>query len=111
MNFAVIRTAGKQFLVKEGDTVDITGDGKVVETLLLSQDGKLAIGTPLVEKASVKTEVVKTGLGTKIRVAKFKAKARYRRVIGFRPKVTTLKVVSLTPKARVTKKAAPKTSK
>ncbi|MBI4099701.1 50S ribosomal protein L21 [Candidatus Microgenomates bacterium] len=95
MNFAIIRTAGKQFLVKEGDTIEITGDGKDIDVLLLSQDDKVKVGTPLVEKVTVKTEVVKNFSGEKIRVAKFKAKSRYRKVTGFRAKLTTLKITKI----------------
>lgn len=92
MNFAVIRSGGKQFLVKPGDI--ITTQGEVTDVLLTASDEKVDIGTPTLP-VKVKTEVVRDGRGPKIRVAKFKAKSRYRRVLGFRPKKIQLKILSI----------------
>lgn len=76
-------------LGKTGDKLEIK------EVLLREASGKITLGTPLVDGARVATEVVSAGKGEKIRVAKFKAKSRYRKVMGFRPLITTLKVISL----------------
>lgn len=95
MNLAVIQTAGKQYLVKEGDTLTLTGDGKDASVLLLIEESKVKVGAPTVDGSSVKLEVVKEMKGPKIRVAKFKAKARYRRVTGFRSKLTLVKVAKI----------------
>lgn len=99
MNFAVIRIAGKQYLVNEGDTLKITlgttESGKPLplkEVLLLSDESGLQIGTPLVSGAVVQAKVLGNNLGPKIRVAKFKAKSRYRRVTGFRAHETTVQI-------------------
>ncbi len=93
MNFAVISAGGKQYLVKVGDIIKVQGE--VSGVLLASIDDKIKIGTPLVDGVVVKTEVLKEGKGPKIRVAKFKAKSRYRRVMGFRPKEIQLKILSI----------------
>lgn len=103
MDFAVVRLFGKQHLVTEGDLLAVnakidTKDFLINEVLLLNVGEDLKIGTPLVEKATVKAEVVKTGKGKKIDVIKFKAKSRYRRKIGFRPLETTLKILSISDK-------------
>lgn len=97
MDFAVAKITGKQYLVTPGQEIVVSGalgkkDESLVfsEVLLLSRDGKLSVGTPLVEGAKVTARVVGSGKGEKIRVAKFKAKSRYRRVMGFRPLLTTL---------------------
>lgn len=100
MDFAVVRLFGKQHLVKEGDLLVVnakidTKDFLINEVLLLNIGEDLKIGAPLVEKAVVKTEVVKTGKGKKIDIIKFKAKSRYRRKMGFRPLETTLKILSI----------------
>lgn len=102
MDFAVVKIAGKQHLVSVGDQIEVNADlGKIGdkvsldEVLLLSQNDKVAIGTPLVGKTKVAAEVVFSGKGEKIRVAKFKAKARYRKVMGFRPLLTTLKILNV----------------
>lgn len=99
---AVIKSGGKQYIVKSGDviTVDkIDGDvGTKVELVKLaniSTDGSaVELGTPQM-KSSVSAEIVESGKGTKIRVAKFKAKVRYRRVTGFRPMLSKLKILSV----------------
>ena len=95
MDFAVIRLAGKQHVVSVGSIIEITGDPTKIEVLLLSQNDIVSVGTPVLENVKVGTEVVFTGKGEKIRVAKFKAKARYRKVMGFRPLITRVKILSI----------------
>ena len=102
MDFAVVKVAGKQHLVAVGDVISVEADlGKMGQTLtfpevlLLTIGDKISVGTPLVDKATVKAEVVFSGKGEKIRVSKFKAKARYRKTIGFRPNLTKLKITEI----------------
>ena len=54
--------------------------GDVVEfpVMLLGGDG-VEVGTPLVQGASVKAEVIEHGRGDKIHVYKYKAKINYRK--------------------------------
>jgi hypothetical protein len=66
------------------------------------------LGTPLLLGKSVTAEIETTGKGEKIRVAKFKAKSRYRKVMGFRPLITTLRILSL---GEAVTKSAPKVEK
>jgi large subunit ribosomal protein L21 len=89
--YVVIQLGAKQFLVKEGDKIVAEkieikdGDTLSVKEVLLSYDGtSTKIGDPYLEGAVV--ELVSDGVekGEKIRVAKFKAKSRYRRVTGHR---------------------------
>ena len=89
--YVVIQLGAKQFLVKEGDKIIAEkielkdGENLTVKEVLLSYDGtKTAIGDPYLANASV--ELTSEGIikGEKIRVAKFKAKSRYRRVMGHR---------------------------
>lgn len=102
VNFAVVKTGGKQYLVKENDIITVDRleakeKEKInLETLMIfSDDGKvLEMGEPNLEK-KVQAEVVSHQKGEKIRVAKFKAKVRYRKVRGFRPYLTTLKIVKI----------------
>ena len=100
--FAVVKTGGKQYLVKEGAeiTVDRMANKEKekvdLETLMtFDEEGKsVDLGTPSLTK-KVQAEVVSHSRGDKIRVARFKAKVRYRKVRGFRPDVTTLKIVKI----------------
>ncbi len=101
---AVIQLGGKQYLVKEGDKlvaektlVPEGGKLKVAEVLLTHNGTDTQIGTPFLEKASVELEHNGDKRGLKIRVAKFKAKSRYRRVQGHRQTEShfTVKSISL----------------
>jgi large subunit ribosomal protein L21 len=98
VNVAVVKAGGKQYIVREGDllTVDkLEAKDKTVELdalAVFSEDGSaVEVGMPVLDK-KIKAEVVAEGKGEKIRVAKFKAKVRYRKVRGFRPQLTTLKI-------------------
>ena len=89
--YAVIQLGSKQYLIKEGDKVvaekiDIKeGETLQVKEVLLGYDGeKTTIGEPYLEKATVDLIMEGTKKGEKIRIAKFKAKSRYRRVTGHR---------------------------
>lgn len=89
--YAIIETGGKQYKVKEGDTLFIEllhqEPGDIVEldqVLAVEQDGQLKVGTPTVEGAKVTLKVVRHGRGKKIIVFKYKAKKNYRRKTGHR---------------------------
>lgn len=102
MKYAVIKTSGKQYKVKEGeeiviDRVEGEKGGKITfdEVFLVVDNKKVKIGTPKVKKAKVVGEIVEQEKGEKIRVAKFRAKSRYRRVKGFRPLLTCVKITKI----------------
>ncbi len=102
MKYAVIQLAGKQLKVAEGEQITVTrlenkeGDELKISDVLMSVDGEtVKIGAPLVDKALVTLKVVGHDKGEKIRVAKYRAKSRYRRVKGFRASETTLEVVKI----------------
>lgn len=92
-DYAVCEILGKQYKLTPNlpIEVDLLKSDKDVEAvvLLLSQGGKVKIGTPILkEKLSLKyLDNVKK---EKIRVAKFHAKANFRKVIGHRSKKTRL---------------------
>ena len=96
---AVIKTGGKQYVVKEGDVLTIEkldaekGGTVSLEVLLMSAaDGsRFELGVPLLDK-KVSAEVVEHGRGKKIEVVKYKAKSRYRRRVGHRQPFTKIKV-------------------
>lgn len=100
--YAVVKTGGKQYLVHDGmeitvDLMDVKKSDKVdLESLLKFDDeGKtFDLGTPLL-KNKISAEVVDNVLGEKIRIARFKAKSRERKVRGFRSKLTKLKIIKV----------------
>lgn len=105
MKYAVIATGGKQYKVAEGDVVEVdslnltSDDAYTFPEVLMVVDGTTkTIGTPMVKEAKVVAKVIGQKKGIKIRVSKFKAKARYRRVTGFRSTLTELKIETISAK-------------
>ena len=118
MEYVVIKTGGKQYKVSIGDQIEVDKlPSEVNKSIYLSDvllwvgDGALKIGKPLLEGARVKVSVLDQKRGDKIRVAKFKAKVRYRKVIGFRPYKTSLKVEAFEIPGTSTKTAKKETPK
>ncbi len=99
--YAIIKLSGKQYRVGVGDEFIVdrldVEEGKKLQcdVLLVKDDDKVLIGTPQLEKNSVELEVASHQKGKKIRVAKFKAKSRYRRVFGHRQHQSVVKVLSI----------------
>lgn len=100
--FAVIKTGGKQYIVKEGDVLTIEklaadkGGTVLFEVKLVAEDdgSKVDIGAPNLDRA-VTGEVVEHGRGKKIDVVKYKAKSRYRRRVGHRQPYTKVKITKI----------------
>ena len=87
--FAVIATGGKQYLVREGDTilVELLGDheegAKIEFDALMTDDGKSSkIGTPFVGKVSATYLGLKKG--KKLTIIRYKAKSNRDRRLGHR---------------------------
>jgi len=102
MKYAVIKTGGKQYKVNEGDELLIEkieakeGDSLTLDqVLLLVDEKKVKVGQPLVKEAKVKVKILAQTKGEKIRVAKFRAKSRYRKVKGHRQRLTKIKIVKI----------------
>lgn len=99
MEYAVVKIGGSQYKVSEGEEFEagkVEGEkGKKLiftDVLLVVDEEKVSIGQPLVNKAKVTAEIIDQYKGKKIRVATYKAKSRYRRVKGFRPYLTKIKI-------------------
>lgn len=100
--FAVIKTGGKQYLVKENDEVYVDNLGKKkdeevkFETLAKGELDKeeIELGKPDL-KSKVKGKVVENLKGDKIRVARFKAKTKQRKVKGFRHQISKVKIIKI----------------
>jgi large subunit ribosomal protein L21 len=102
MDYAVIRTGGKQYRVAPGDIVHIeklTGEAgshvEFTEVLLASDGGNVHVGTPLVTGARVTGEIVRQGKAKKILVFKKKRRKNYRRHHGHRQLQTTVRVTAI----------------
>ena len=98
---AVIKTGGKQYVVKAGDTLKVEKlDGEVggkitFDQVFLTFDDKaekVAVGTPVVEGTTVEATIEEQGRSKKISVIKYKPKTRYRRNVGHRQPFTKVKI-------------------
>jgi large subunit ribosomal protein L21 len=100
--FAVVKTGGKQYVVKENDEIIVDRlDQKEEDMIDLpvlatfdNESGAVELGMPETER-KIKATVLTQLKGDKIRVAKFKAKVRYRKVRGFRAQLTKLKILKI----------------
>lgn len=102
MEFAVIKTGGKQYLVAPGQKIKIEkinageGDNFIFEEVLLASNGQnLQIGAPLVAGAKVEAKVLKQGRARKIIVFKYHNKTRYRKKQGHRQHFTELEITKI----------------
>ena len=99
--YAIIETGGKQVKVEEGSKIYVekldaeVGSEIKIEKVLLIGGESTKVGAPYVKGASVDCKVEKQGLGKKIRVFKYKAKANERKTIGHRQPYTCLVVEAI----------------
>ncbi len=114
MKYAVFASGGKQYKVTEGQTVDLeklavqAGESVNFDNVLLYvSDGAVKIGQPQLDDVTVTAKVVDQVKGDKIRVAKFKAKARYRKVIGHRQHLTRVQIETIAAKGEKKQKSEP----
>ena len=101
MKKAVIATGGKQYLVTEGETIEVEllhADGKNVtfEPLMVIDGDKVSVGAPTVAKAQVTAEVVADEVkADKVVAIRYKAKKRVHKVHGHRQRHTAIKITKI----------------
>lgn len=101
MEFAVIKSGGKQYRVSKGDVIRIekikdvaeVGQKLVFDQVLLVDNGKdTTIGMPVIDGASVTAEVTKIGRADKVNVVKYLQKSRYFKKNGHRQPFVEVKI-------------------
>lgn len=102
MDTAIIKTGGKQYRVKNGDTLRVeklAGEpGAKIEfgeVLLVGEGDGVKIGTPFVDGAKVTGEIVRQGKGPKLIVYKYRRRKNYRRKNGHRQPFTEIKITGV----------------
>ncbi len=97
--YAVIKTGGKQYVVNEGATLKVeklegeVGSNIELGTVLAVGDGKdIKLGSPHVDGAFVKAEIIAQDKAKKIIVFKKKRRKGYAKKQGHRQLYTELKV-------------------
>lgn len=101
MKKAVIATGGKQYLVTEGETLNIellkADKAQVSFDALLVIDGdKVTVGAPVVDKVKVTADVVNADKqADKVMSIRYKAKKRVKTIRGHRQHQTIIKIASI----------------
>lgn len=101
--YAVIKSGGKQYLVKKGDEVKLEKldkkagvEVKFDALLVFDKDGKkVEVGKPKIDKVKVVGKVLEEGRSKKVSVIKYKRKTRYRKNVGHRQCFTKVKISSI----------------
>lgn len=98
---AVVKIAGKQYLVSEKETllVDLLPEGTkdlTLDALLVIDGSKTSVGAPTVKGAKVTAKIVEPKVaGEKIRVIRYKSKKRVHKENGHRQKYTKIEISSI----------------
>ena len=100
--YAVIKTGGKQYRVREGDTLRIEklaaeAGAKVQfdQILMVGEGDKVSVGTPYLSGSQVSATVISQGRGDKIKVVKFKRRKNYLRRNGHRQSFTEVEITKI----------------
>jgi large subunit ribosomal protein L21 len=108
MEYAVIENKGVQFKIVPGQTIELEGESQdknplnESKVLLYVNDKDVIVGKPYLENVNVLGKVIASTYGKKVRVSRFTAKSRHRRVIGFRPKILQVQIekIVINPSSR-----------
>jgi large subunit ribosomal protein L21 len=121
MSYAIISVGGKQYRVREGETLTVDrlahGEGNTFQpkVLLVGGGGETKIAP---SDVTVTARVVANTLGEKIRIGKYRPKNGYKKHTGFRASLSQIEIESIggskrapakkaeTPKAAAAPKAA-----
>ena len=102
MNYAVIKTGGKQYRVMQGDVLRVelltAEEGATVSfdhVLLVGSGESVTVGAPIVEGATVSATVRKHGRADKIRIIKFRRRKHYKRQQGHRQHFTEIEITGI----------------
>lgn len=85
MKIAVIKTGGKQYLVKKGDKIKIE---KI-------KNNKKIIFDDILFNKKVEAKILEHGRHKKIIVFKYKAKKRYKKKAGHRQQFTEIEIIKI----------------
>lgn len=100
--YAVIKTGGKQYRVREGDTLRIEklaaeAGAKIQfdQILMVGEGDKVNVGTPFINGGQVSATVIAQGRADKIKVVKFKRRKNYLRRNGHRQSFTEVEITKI----------------
>ena len=100
--YAVIRTGGKQYRVKEGESLKVetlTAEaGQEVEfdqVLLVQSDDGIKVGKPYLEGGKVTATVTAHGRHPKVKILKFRRRKHHMKQAGHRQNYTEVKITGI----------------
>lgn len=99
MKKAVILTGGHQYIVSEGDVIDVEliHSGKKIdfEPLLVIDGDKTTVGAPTISGVKVSAEVLGQVRGEKVTAIRYKAKKRVNKVHGHKQTYSQIKITKI----------------
>jgi large subunit ribosomal protein L21 len=100
--YAIVATGGKQYRVKEGDTLRIeklvaeAGDSVELDKVLLVGEGEdIKVGAPYLDGAKVTAKVAANGRGDKVKIVKFRRRKHHRKQMGHRQAYTEIEITGI----------------
>ena len=96
--YALVEVKGKQYRVEEGQAIivdrmaDAGATVELTDVLMLSDDGKVSVGTPFVAGAKITATCEEHTLGRKLTIYKYKRRKNYRKKQGHRQRYSTLRI-------------------
>jgi len=101
MKYAIIQTAGKQFLLQPGQwyDVDLIKDGNggdyifLNKVLFFRKMNQIKLGKPFLPNGQIPAQIIQQVKGPKIVVLKTKPKKKYTRTKGHRASFTRIQIV------------------
>ena len=100
--YAVIKTGGKQYRVKEGEilkfeelTAEVGSIFDFVEVLMIADGDDITCGTPFIANAVVKAEILLHARHKKIKIIKFRRRKHHMKQMGHRQNYTQVKITAI----------------
>ena len=101
--YAVIVTGGKQYRVREGETLQVEkldgteGDTVTFDKVLLVGEGaEVKVGAPYVDGSSVSATLKAHGRGKKVDIIKFRRRKHHMKRMGHRQSYTEVEITGIT---------------
>lgn len=99
MKKAVILTGGHQYIVSEGDVLDVelvkAEKSLTFEPLLVIDGDKTTVGTPVVAGVKVSADVLGQVRGEKVTSIRYKAKKRVNKIHGHKQSYSQIKITKI----------------
>ena len=99
--YAIVKTGGKQYKVAVGDVVEVekldgaSGSSVTLPALLVVDGTDVTTDVAALAGTTVSGEVVEQTKGPKISILKYKNKTGYKRRMGHRQKLTSIRVTAI----------------